>query len=95
VTLLLATPDQTAHVCGGFAVACYDARGGGLLYAPGEDPSSDFSAEAVITHECGHHVAAHRSNAPWRALDWGPKRWASTMQVCARGDPRIGKGDLT
>jgi hypothetical protein len=82
VTVLLATPDETRRVCGGFAVACYDPRGG-LLYAPGEDPSSDFSAEAVITHEYGHHVAAHRSNAPWRALDWGPKWWASSMQVCA------------
>jgi hypothetical protein len=67
VTLLLATPDQTAHVCVGFAVACYDARGGGLLYAPGEDPSSDFSAEAVITHEYGHHVAAHLERAVARA----------------------------
>jgi hypothetical protein len=42
-----------------------------------------LSAEAVITHEYGHHVAADRSNTPWRALDWGPKRWASSMQVCA------------
>jgi hypothetical protein len=83
VTVLLATPDQIKRICGGFAVACYDDRGG-LLYAPGEDPSSDFSAEAVITHEYGHHIAAHRSNAPWRALHWGPKRWASSMQVCAK-----------
>jgi hypothetical protein len=83
VTVLLATPDQIKRICGGFAVACYDDRGG-LLYAPGEDPNSDFSAEAVITHEYGHHVAAHRSNAPWRALHWGPKRWASSMQVCAK-----------
>ncbi len=83
VTVLLATPDQIKRICGGFAVACYDDRGG-LLYAPGEDPNSDFSAEAVITHEYGHHVAAHRSNAPWLALEWGPKRWASSMQVCAK-----------
>jgi hypothetical protein len=83
VTVLLATPDQIKRICGGFAVACYDDRGG-LLYAPGEDPSSDFSAEAVITHEYGHHVAAHRSNAPWLALHRRPKRWASSMQVCAK-----------
>jgi hypothetical protein len=83
VTVMLATPDQVKQICGGFAVACYDPRGG-LLSAPGEDPGSDFSAEAVITHEYGHHVAAHRSNAPWRAVNWGPKRWASSMQVCAR-----------
>jgi hypothetical protein len=83
VTVLLATPTQIARTCGRDAVACYSAQGG-LLYAPGEDPDSDLSAEAVITHEYGHHVAANRSDAPWVALDSGPKRWASTMQVCAR-----------
>ncbi len=88
VTLLLAPPLQITRFCGWEALACYSAEGS-LLYAPGEDPSSDFSAEAVVTHEYGHHVAAHRSNAPWRAIDWGPKRWASSMQVCAKA--RIGQ----
>ena len=83
VTVLLATSDQIAHTCGQDAVACYSARAA-QLYAPGEDPGSDLSAEAVITHEYGHHIAANRSNAPWLALDWGPKRWASAMQVCAK-----------
>jgi hypothetical protein len=83
VTVLLSTPAQISSVCGQDALACYSQRGA-LLYAPGEDPSSDLSAEAVITHEYGHHVAASRLNNPWDALDWGPKRWASSMQVCAR-----------
>jgi hypothetical protein len=83
VTVLLATPEQISRFCGADAVACYSSRGA-LLYTPGEDPGSDLSAEAVITHEYGHHVAANRSNAPWLALDWGPKRWASAMQVCAK-----------
>jgi hypothetical protein len=83
VTVLLATPEQISHTCGQDAVACYSSRGA-QLYAPGEDPGSDLSAEAVITHEYGHHIAANRSNAPWLALDWGPKRWASSMQVCAK-----------
>jgi hypothetical protein len=83
VTVLLATPEQISRTCGQDAVACYSARGA-QLYAPGEDPGSDLSAEAVITHEYGHHIAANRSNAPWLALDWGPKRWASSMQVCAK-----------
>jgi hypothetical protein len=83
VTVFLSTPSQIERVCGSEAIACYSPRGG-LLYTPGEDPSTDFSAEAVITHEYGHHVAANRSNAPWDAVDYGPKRWASAMQVCAK-----------
>jgi hypothetical protein len=82
VTVLLSTPAQITSICGTDALACY-ARGA-LLYAPGEDPSSALSAEAVIAHEYGHHVAANRLNDPWDALDWGPKRWASSMQVCAK-----------
>jgi hypothetical protein len=83
VTVLLATSAQIARTCGADAVACYSPQEG-LLYTPGEDPGGDISAEAVITHEYGHHIAASRSNAPWLALDWGPKRWASAMQVCAK-----------
>jgi len=82
VTVLLATPTQIGRVCGSDAVACYSPQGA-VLYTPGEDPGTDLSAEAVITHEYGHHIAANRSNAPWSALDYGPKRWASSMQVCA------------
>jgi hypothetical protein len=83
VTVLLTTPQQISTICGSDALACYSARGS-ALYAPGEDPSAGISAEAVVTHEYGHHVAANRVNPPWNALDWGPKRWASAMQVCAR-----------
>ena len=83
VIVLLSTTGQIEDVCGRDALACYSSRGS-LLYAPGEDPSSSFSAEAVVAHEYGHHVAANRVNPPWDALDWGPKRWASAIQVCAR-----------
>src|SRR5262245_48700627 len=82
VTVLLSTADEISRVCGQDALACYSARGASL-YAPGEDPGSSLSAEAVIAHEYGHHVAANRNNTPWDALDWGPKRWDSSMQVCA------------
>ena len=82
VTVLLSTPAQISRVCGQDALACYSPQGA-QLYAPGDDPGADLSAEAVITHEYGHHVAANRLNTPWDALDWGPKRWASAMQVCA------------
>ena len=83
VTLFLAPTSLVSRLCGTEAVACYSAADN-LIVAPGEDPASDLSSEAVITHEYGHHVAAHRSNAPWDALDYGAKRWASAMNVCAR-----------
>jgi hypothetical protein len=38
----------------------------------------------VLTHEYGHHIANNRSNAPWPAVAWGAKRWASYENVCAR-----------
>ena len=82
VNVMLSTADEISRVCGQDSLACYSARGA-LLYAPGEDPASSLSAEAVITHEYGHHIAANRNNAPWDAIDWGPKRWDSAMQVCA------------
>jgi hypothetical protein len=83
VTVLLSTLGQLVGACGLDAIACYSPQGA-LLYTPGEDPAADLSAEAVITHEYGHHIAANRSDAPWNALAWGPKRWSSTIQVCAR-----------
>jgi hypothetical protein len=78
----LVTPREVASVCGEQALACY-SRSDASLVAPGEDPDPEISAEAVITHEYGHHVAANRSNAPWPAVDWGTKRWASAQGVCA------------
>jgi hypothetical protein len=83
VTVLLSTSTEITRVCGRDALACYSPQGA-LLYAPGDDPTSDLSAEAVIAHEYGHHVAANRNNSPWVAEGWGPKRWASAEQVCAR-----------
>src|SRR3954468_6803210 len=81
VTVLLSTSTEISRICGQDALACYSARGA-QLYAPGEDPDASLSAEAVIAHEYGHHVAANRLNTPWNAIDWGPKKWASSMQVC-------------
>src|SRR5207342_2644377 len=54
------------------------------LVAPGELALVDTTAEEVVRHEYGHHIALHRLNAPWAAIDWGPKRWASVADVCAR-----------
>jgi len=83
VIVFLAPGAQIDRLCGSDAVACYSPQGS-LLVAPGDDPAANLSAEAVVTHEYGHHVAANRVNAPWNAIDYGTKRWASAMQVCAR-----------
>ena len=53
------------------------------MVAPGETVA-DITAEEVVRHEYGHHIAFNRLNAPWTAVDWGPKRWASAANVCAR-----------
>ena len=83
ITAYLAPLAEVQGLCGAQALACYSPRDA-LLVAPGDDPQSDTSAEAVVTHEYGHHVANNRQNPPWAAVDWGAKRWASYMQVCAK-----------
>jgi len=84
LTVYLAPPNEVARFCGAAAAACYgSAAADSLLVASGEDLPDGTSAEAVVTHEYGHHIAAHRNNAPWTAVDWGTKRWATYVGVCA------------
>jgi hypothetical protein len=46
--------------------------------------AGDYTVRYVLTHEYGHHIAAHRSNAlgAGGALAFGPKYWASYEMVC-------------
>jgi hypothetical protein len=81
LTLYLGTPDDVAAICG-MALGCY-APGWDRIVAVGE-VSDGIRPEAVVTHEYGHYVAANRTNPPWDALDWGTKRWATVLNVCAR-----------
>jgi hypothetical protein len=85
LTAYLEPLSEVQQQCGSQALACYDPSRS-TLYAPGDDPSADLSAEAVVTHEYGHHVAQHRVNLPWAAVDYGTKRWATYEQVCARSE---------
>jgi hypothetical protein len=71
--------------CGARTLGCY---GGGRLVTTGE-PAAGVTAFAVAAHEYGHHVASTRANPPWRADSWGPKRWASQANVCARATAGI------
>lgn len=61
-------------------LGCYGAD---TLVSIGE-PVDGVTPEEVVRHEYGHHVAAHRQNAPWAAIDWGTKRWATRASVCTR-----------
>ncbi len=75
----IVTFSEVQEICGSRALGCY---GRDEMVAPGE-LVADISPEEVVRHEYGHHVANHRLNAPWAAIDWGPKRWASAANVCA------------
>jgi hypothetical protein len=72
------TPQEIAYVCGPDAAACY---GQNQMFVAGEDVGG-VPVEQAIAHEYGHHVAFHRLNTPWPAVDWGPKRWATYYNVC-------------
>ena len=80
LTTYVVTVDEMQDVCGTQALGCY-ARN--QLVVPGET-AFDTSPEEIARHEYGHHIAFHRSNAPWVAIDWGPKRWASAANICSR-----------
>lgn len=89
---------EVASTCGGEdgqgILACYGA-GDRTMIVPGDQATdSDVSVNYVIAHEYGHHIAANRSNAPLRALDFGPKRWSSYELVCKNAaDGRLAPGD--
>lgn len=73
---------EVAAICGNAqAAGCYAPSSHTLVFPGDGDPSIDAD---IAAHEYGHHVAASRRNDPWDANDWGPKRWASEVGVCAR-----------
>jgi hypothetical protein len=80
LTTFIVSFAEVQEICGSRALGCY---GGNRMVAPGE-LAADISPEEIVRHEYGHHVAYHRLNAPWVAVDWGPKRWASAANVCAK-----------
>ena len=83
VTLFVATPAQLEAACGSSAMACYDPWIQQIYVSGDPDDGSGVPREFVLAHEYGHHLANHRGNAPWSALEWGTKRWATYEGVCS------------
>lgn len=82
VTLQLAPLNEVQSGCGSrLALACYSPTSQ-LILAPGDDPDPTTTSESIVAHEYGHHVANNSNNAPWAAVDYGTKHWASYLQVC-------------
>jgi hypothetical protein len=81
LTAYVVTFDEMQDVCGTNALGCYSAN---QTVVPGEVTPDGTTPEEIIRHEYGHHVAFNRVNTPWVAIEWGPKHWASTANVCAR-----------
>ena len=80
LTVFMATFPTVQRLCGSGALGCY---GDDRLVAIGDDFRT-VTAQSVLTHEYGHHVANSRNNEPWKGVDWGTKRWASYVNVCSR-----------
>jgi len=85
LTSNIATLAEVQQLCGSRALGCYS---GNEMVALGEPAGNGTTPEEVVRHEYGHHVAFHRLNNPWRAIDWGPKHWASAATVCTRVSAR-------
>jgi hypothetical protein len=81
LTTYIATLDEVQGVCGDQALGCYSAN---EMVVPGEVVIDGTTPEEVVRHEYGHHIAFNRVNTPWVAVDWGPKYWASSANVCAK-----------
>jgi hypothetical protein len=88
ITLHLAPYSEVQSVCGFDALACYLFQRE-LIVAPRDDFPAGPTAQAVVTHEYGHHIARNRINAPWDPLRYGTKRWGSQIGVCQRTEDGI------
>ncbi len=83
LTLHLIPLSAVQSICGGQGLACYDPNREEIFASP-EDQLDSPPAKEIVTHEYGHHVATNRSDAPWDAIDYGSKRWASYENICAK-----------
>jgi hypothetical protein len=93
VTIYFTTPTQIGSFCGSKALACYSPEDD-IIVTTGDDVADRATAQSVLAHEYGHHIANSRSNAPWSAEDYGTKRWATYENVCSKSrDQQLFPGD--
>lgn len=77
----IAPLEEVSEMCYSDEVlGCY----GGQTVVTVGDSTAGIPPASIAAHEYGHHIAANRSNPPWKAGDWGTKRWASMVGICAR-----------
>jgi hypothetical protein len=81
LAMYVAPLGEVQQICGVDALGCYRRDRAVTL---GETLPDGTTAEEVIRHEYGHHIALYRSSPPWAAIDWGPKYWASAANICSR-----------
>jgi hypothetical protein len=75
--------DEVQSICGLGAGGCYDPSNETIVI-PGDTLADGTTKETILVHELGHNLARNRVNAPWQAVDWGTKRWATAENICAR-----------
>jgi hypothetical protein len=83
VVVYVAPFDEVQSICGLGAGGCYDPSDENIV-VPGDALPDGTTKETILVHELGHNLARNRLNPPWSAVDWGTKRWATAMNVCAR-----------
>ena len=81
LTMYVAPLTEVTQICGARSLGCYSRN---RSVAVGETLPDGTTPEEVVRHEYGHHIGLYRANTPWRAIEWGPKHWASAADVCAR-----------
>ena len=86
VTSYHAPLSEVQQLCGARALGCYSRN---TMISLAEPAIDGTTPEEVVRHEYGHHIALYRDNTPWRAIDWGPKRWATAATVC----PKVSRGE--
>jgi hypothetical protein len=86
VTSYHAPLTEVQQLCGARALGCYSRN---RMISLAEAALDGTTPEEVVRHEYGHHIGLYRDNAPWRAVDWGPKRWATAATVC----PKVTRGE--